>query len=420
MTLVVQCQGRAVATTAAAPPLPSRLRPRARWRALRKELYAYERDQALAWHVQEVFAGLGLVTRQASIAAGQTVSIPHVTHVLHGPSMSLIVRILPGQVAEDFAAQAGRIATNLGVARVRVIRLDAKVIQLELLDTDPLSEPVPLPRRPLDSPRDLLLLGVDDVANRYWITPYDLVHLAVQGTTGSGKSVFVYGLLAQLVTAPNLLIAMSDPTGLLARPFAGTFHEEWQVSGTGNVQAHIDLLERLVELMDQRIEMLPPRHDQVDITEGCLLVVAMLEEYAGLIRAATAADLGKKSGGHTERIKLLVARLLSEGRKAGIRLVIIAQRFEASVIGGYEREQCAIKISFRVGNATSIEMLHPGGRPEAEQHATSPPGIALLSAPGIPLARVKSPYLIEDGETAYATYWDAICTSTARLPPNRP
>jgi hypothetical protein len=71
--------------------------------------------------------------------------------------------------------------------------------------------------------------------------------------------------------------------------------------------------------------------------------------------------------------------------------VIIAQRFEASVIGGYEPEQCTIEISFRVGNATSIEMLHPAGRSEAEQHATSPPGIALLSAPGIPLARVKSP-----------------------------
>jgi S-DNA-T family DNA segregation ATPase FtsK/SpoIIIE len=212
---------------------------------------------------------------------------------------------------------------------------------------------------------------------------------------------------------------MSDPTGLLARPFVGTVHEEWQASGTGDMDAHLELLERLVDTMDQRIATLPPRCDQVDITEGCPLIVAVLEEYAGLIRAATALDGAKKSGGVTERIKLLVARLLSEGRKAGIRLVIIAQRFEASVIGGYEREQCTIKLSFRVGNATSIEMLHPAGRPEAEQHATSPPGIALLSAPGVPLVRVKSPYLGEDGQTAYAAYWDAICASAARLPANR-
>jgi hypothetical protein len=421
VTLVVQGQqGRAVATTAAVPPLPSRFRPRARRRALRREQWAWERDQRLAWHGQEVFAGLGLVTGQSSIAVGQTVSIPHVIQVHHGPPVSLIVRILPGQVAEDFAERSGRIAQNMGVARVRVVSLGPAMIRLELLETDPLAQTVPLPLLPLASSMDLVLLGMDDVANRYRITPYDLVHLAVQGTTGSGKSVFVYGLLAQLVTAPDLLIAMSDPTGLLARPFAGTVHEEWQVSGTADIAAHVDLLERLVDLMDQRIETLPPRQDQVDITDDCALIVAVFEEYAGLIRAATAHDAGKKAGGVTERIKLLVARLLSEGRKAGIRLVIIAQRFEASVIGGYEREQCTIKLSFRVGNATSIEMLHPAGRPEAEQHATSPPGIALLSAPGVPLVRVKSPYLGEEGQTAYATYWDAICATAARLPANRP
>jgi DNA segregation ATPase FtsK/SpoIIIE-like protein len=416
MTLVVQGQGRAVATAAAAPLLPSRFRPLARRRVLRSKQHQLRRDQNLAWRAQEVFAGLGLVTGQASIVAGQTVSIPHVIQVHAGPPVSLVVRILPGQVVADFVEQSSRIAANLGVARVRVVGVGPLLLRMALLTTDPLRETVELPRRPLADPMDLLLLGVDDVGNRYQSSPVDLVHLAIQGATGSGKSIFTYGLLAQLVRCPNVLIGMSDPTGLLVRPFRGTVHEEWQVSGTADPDDHVASLEKLVELMDQRIETLPPRRDQVDIDAGCPLIFYVLEEYPGLLRAA---DDGKRSGGRLERIKRLVSRLISEGRKAGIRLVLLAQRFEAAIVDGFTRDQCTVRMSFRVGNATSIEMLHPTGRTAAEEHAISPPGVALLSAPGVPLARLKSPYLgHDDGDSAYARYWDVICAHAARLPVN--
>lgn len=414
MTLVVQGQSRAVATAAAAPLLPSRFRPLARRRVLRSEQHQLRRDQNLAWRAQEVFAGLGLVTGQASIAAGQTVSIPHVIQVDAGPPVSLVVRILPGQVVADFAEQSSRVAANLGVARVRVVSLGPLLLRVELLENDPLRESIELPRRSLADPTDLLLLGVDEVGNRYQSSPVDLIHLAIQGATGSGKSIFTYGLLAQLVRCPNVLIGMSDPTGLLARPFRGTVHEEWMTSGTANPDDHADSLERLVELMDQRIAMLPPRRDQVDINEGSPLIFYVLEEYPGLLRAA---DDGKRSGGRVDRIKLLVSRLISEGRKAGIRLVLLAQRFEAAIVDGFTRDQCTVRMSFRVGNATSIEMLHPTGRAAAEEHAISPPGVALLSAPGVPLVRLKSPYLgHDDDDTAYGRYWDLICAHAARLP----
>jgi hypothetical protein len=422
MTLVTEgSRSRAVVTPAAASSLPPRFRPLARRAALRSERFAWRRDQNLAWTAQDVFAGVGLGASVPSIAAGQIFTVPHVTHVHHGPPTTLTVRTLPGQLITDYEEHADRIAASLDVARVRFTPAGRSMLHMELLTEDPLEAVVPLPRRPLAGPDDLMLLGVDDVGTRYRITPLDLVHLAIQGATGSGKSVFVYGLLVQLVTSPNVLLAMSDPTGLLVRPFAGTVHSEWHVAGTADVDAHVDLLQRLVDTMDQRIAHLPPRRDQVDIGEGCPLIVAVLEEYAGLIRAAGALDEGKKSGGRVERIKLLVARLVSEGRKAGIRLVIIAQRFEASVVGGFERDQMTIKLSFRVGNAASVEMLHPTGRVEAERHAVSPPGVALLSGPGVPLVRVKSPYIgCADDDTAYGTYWDAITALAARLPANWP
>ena len=412
MTLVIQGGNRAVATPAAARPLPSRFRPRKRRQFLRSERYQQRRDQNLAWRAQDVIAGVGLVTRQSSIASGQAVAIPHVTHINHGPPLTVTVRTLPGQRPADYEAEAPRIAVNLGVARIRVVPVDRATLQIELLEFDPLRETIEVPRQALVDPRsDLLLLGVDDVGNRYRTAPLDLVHLAVQGATGSGKSIFIYGLIAQLVRCPDVLIGGCDPTGLLLRPFEGTPHANWQTSGTREPQAHVRALERLVTEMDRRIANLPPRRDQVDITKDCPLIFFVLEEYPGLLRAC---DDGKRSGGRVDRIKLLVGRLIAEGRKAGIRLVILAQRFEAAIVDGYTRDQCTVRLSFRVGNASSIEMLHPDGRDVADEHAIAPPGVALLSAPGVPLVRIKSPYLGHDDEdTAYGRYWDLVTAHAA-------
>jgi hypothetical protein len=418
MTLVLQGEGRAVAVSRAAPPLPSILHPFARRHVLRSERFQLRRDQNLAWRFQEVVTGLGLVAGQASIAASATISVPHVVQVHPGPPVTLVVKTLPHQLVCDYVDHATRIAQSMGVARVRFDAMGPSMIRVELLGTDPLVEAVALPHRSVHGLDDLIFLGTDETGTDYGITPVDLVHLIVQGATGSGKSVFVYGLLAQLATSPSVLIAMSDPTGLLTRPFADTVHSEWHVGGTADPDAHIDLLERLVQTMDQRIYTLPARRDQVDLGEGCPLMMIFLEEYPGLIRSATALDAGKKSGGRVERIKGLVGRLAAESRKAGMRLILLAQRAEASILDGYTRGQMTIKLSFRVAEATSVEMLHTSaGRGIAEEHAAAGPGIALLSGPGVPLARLKTPYVgCADDGAEYGRYWDLVTDRAIRLP----
>jgi hypothetical protein len=56
-----------------------------------------------------------------------------VVSVTLGPPVGLDVRILPGQMPDDFAAHARTIAYNLDVAEVRVIPLGPDLIRLELL-----------------------------------------------------------------------------------------------------------------------------------------------------------------------------------------------------------------------------------------------------------------------------------------------
>jgi S-DNA-T family DNA segregation ATPase FtsK/SpoIIIE len=85
--------------------------------------------------------------------------------------------------------------------------------------------------------------------------------------------------------------------------------------------------------------------------------------------------------------------MLAEAHKVGFRVVIAAQRAEASIVGSAERAQCAGRLSFRVDSKDSINLLHPDGADYAADHTSSPPGIALCSWPGRPLARLRGPYI---------------------------
>lgn len=417
MTLVQRPRAAAAVATVAAPALPSRVRHP--W-LYRREVRRVERRraalQARAWELQDALAGVRpeLIQYGKTSQECKTIHIPRVVAGELGPPVTFVIQTLPGQVLADYERHAATLAECLGVARLGFVRHGRGRLRAELIESDPLLDTVPLPMEPLGGPHGLLLLGTDGAGVSYRISAADMVHLAVQGATGSGKSVFTYGVICQLLSTPDVVIAISDPSGLLTRPFQGTVHEPWQVGGTGQPDQHLALLESLVQEMDERIATLPRRRDQVEFGPGCPLIVVVLEEYPGLLRAL---DDGKRSGGRVERVKRLIGRLISEGRKAGIRLIILANRFEAAVVDGFTRDQCTVKISFRVGNGDSIGMLHPAGRIEAEEHATAAPGVALLTGPGVPLSRIKSPYIGHpDGETAYAGYWDVVAARAARLP----
>jgi S-DNA-T family DNA segregation ATPase FtsK/SpoIIIE len=118
------------------------------------------------------------------------------------------------------------------------------------------------------------------------------------------------------------------------------------------------------------------------------LVAFVVEEVPGLFRLlSTAADSKLE-----KRARALLARLVGESRKAGVRVVLIAQRADANIIGGYERGQASHTISFRVDTLSALAMLHADAdKSIAAEHSTARPGIALLSAPGDPLRRFRAP-----------------------------
>jgi S-DNA-T family DNA segregation ATPase FtsK/SpoIIIE len=363
-----------------------------RWRArraLRREhrdylVEAYHLAARWRWHCASSAVG----SYSSSWAGIPGVSVPRVRHVdFRRPDPVLHVELLGGQVAGDIAAEAPRLAEALGVHALRVEPWQIGVVRVHLVSADPLAAILP-PVEAIESGRWPLTLGVDEAGEPIPLVLSSAMHLVLQGATGSGKSVAAYSLLGQLVNAVDVEVVGSDPTGLLLGPWRDrTPH---LALGTGDAGRHVQVLQRLVAVMDERIARIPAGHDSLPVSKADPLIFAVLEEWPGTLRLLDA--VGPKTLGRTARA--CVARLLSEARKAGIRVLLICQRADATVIGGFERGQASHKLSFRVDNADAVRMLHPDVDPATvAAHTIAEPGIGLLSAPGRPLVRFRGPHM---------------------------
>ena len=226
----------------------------------------------------------------------------------------------------------------------------------------------------------------DDITCR----PDDLPHMITQGKTRSGKSAWCYSLLAQVVHRPDVLVAGVDASGLLLRPFTGTRHAPRQAVGLRDLGRVEDVLAQLVLEMDRRITNLPLEVDRLTTTPADPLIICVLEEWPGVLRALD-TDTDRLRG---KRCRALVARLLAESHKAGFRCLTVAQRAEANLVGGAERDQCDGRITFRVGSNESVKLLHPDVAADlVAGHDTAPDGVCLLSWPGLGVVRARAPWI---------------------------
>ncbi|WP_433506758.1 FtsK/SpoIIIE domain-containing protein [Pseudonocardia halophobica] len=336
---------------------------------------------AEAW--QRAAEGAGLV-RTVPTVTGPTVIAPAVVGVSLGPPTVLKVALEPGMTVADVRAVAGRLAPHLGVFGVRVepVGVGAEVA-VTLLRSDPLAG-IPRPRLAPDA--FAVELGRDELGDRVELELEAAAHLIVQGATRSGKSTGLYRVLARLGRLPHVRVTGCDPTGLLLAPWLARSGPIAPSVGTGDPAAHVRVLDALVVEMDKRVAAIPAGRDAVILGEGCPLLVVVLEEWPGLLRLLDGAD---KTAG--KQARALVARLLAEGAKAGVRVVIVTQRAEAAIVGGFERGQASHRLSFRVDTADAVRMLHPDVDPDViAAHATAEAGVCLLTAPGRPLTRLRT------------------------------
>lgn len=228
-------------------------------------------------------------------------------------------------------------------------------------------------------------------------------HIAIQGMTRSGKSVFCYGFLGGLAAFSNVVVTGVDPTGILLNPWSCAPGGNLRCLGTIDMGFAAATLGRIEGLMDERIaQLLEHDLDKLEIFSPELpLLVVVLEEYPGTLSAAASADAGGERGAAKIKPAIVrsVRRLVQEGAKVGIRVVILAQRMDAEIVGGAERSNLGYRFSMRVDNSDAIRMLHPHCPPDLA--VTVPgfaPGVMLVDRPGMPMTRARADL------TDYATY----------------
>lgn len=300
----------------------------------------------------------------------------------HTPT-TFVVELRSGQVIEDLEDAGRELAAALFCHRLRFEPLDGPYIHVTLVQHDPHAGVV----HTVDQLPGTLTLGPDEFGTPIRFEPARLPHIALQGTTGGGKSTALYWLLRQMVASPGIRIAGVDPSGLLFRPLP---EDPWRVSGLRDLQSAVEVLGSLVDEMDARCTAMPWDDDKLpcgpDEAHPWLFVV--LEELPGLLTALDSreAKLGKLARSH-------ISRLAAEGRKVGLRLVMIAQRFDAnSTAGATVRNNAGLRLSFQVENRAAVEFLHEGCPPDlADDHTHAAPGVALLTSPGEAVRRVRFP-----------------------------
>jgi hypothetical protein len=352
------------------------------------------RDAAQVWRL--LCEGLPGLHRRTSTVTGPTIGTPFVRHVslTAQGAPRLLVELRPGMVPADVEQQAVRIAAAYGGRTLRVSRdgRAGSLVWVEVISgPDPLAASFgpdllgfPETGSGVVGASSGVVLGRAEDGSLVSGDVVDWPHVIMQGSTTSGKSAALRWVLAQIAHRVDVRVVGSDPSGSLWRPWPVS---PSRVTGLGSVEAHAVMLEAAVAEMDRRLAGLPVVRDRVETGPGLPLWLIVLEEYPGLLRGADAA--GKEVG---RRVRAAVARLLAESHKAGMRVWLLAQRADATLIGGFERSNLGLRVSFR-SDKDALKMLHALADEVVDAHVAAAPGVGLLSGHSAGFVRFRAPLL---------------------------
>ncbi|MCG2786454.1 MAG: DUF87 domain-containing protein [Anaerolineae bacterium] len=245
-----------------------------------------------------------------------------------------------------------------------------------------LLSPLPkLPRKvdlPLDIPRGELAVGVRFSGQPVLLEWETLLHLAVLGATGSGKSIFLQSLVLQAVR-DEMKILLSDIDQTTFGMLEG--HPNLAAPIASTPQEALGLIEQAIAECDRRAELfrqVPERPQKLGEYNALMVkqgkeplprVLVVLDEASSVLTA-----LGGAKGAMGQALATLGWR----GRKFGIHFVFAAQEFTKDILGPV-RDQVGLALCFRVGNAQMAERMGCKG---AARIPESRPGLAISNRHG--------------------------------------
>jgi S-DNA-T family DNA segregation ATPase FtsK/SpoIIIE len=281
------------------------------------------------------------------------------------------VRLLPGQVPEEYAKQSEAILHAWRVQAVRVSSPRRGWVEIRAFCTDPLSGLVVRDASwsrsgdPSDTPTGgmslALVVGVREDA-RAWVIDLRLVpHWMIVGATRSGKSTLIHSLVVALSVLPVALVGIDLKGGLelsVYRP---------RLSGLATTRKEAaGLLEAVLDLAFGRMDQCRLAGVQTiwQLPEVPSPVIVLVDEVAELYLQSDASEKALR-----DQCAATLLRLAQLGAALGICLLVCGQRIGSDLGAGATalRAQLGGRISHRVNDEETAKMCLGDVFPEAVQ-----------------------------------------------------
>ena len=252
-------------------------------------------------------------------------------------------------------------------------------------------------------------LGRDVTGNIITANLADMPHLLIAGSTGSGKSVGLNGIIISLLlkAKPNeLKLMMVDPKVVELSIYNGIPHLLTPVVSDPRKAAKS--LQKVVDEMENRYKLLAQfgkrnigeynaavenqnmhAHENDDaIMQKMPYIVAIVDEFADLM-----STVGSE-------IEVSIARLGAKARAAGIHMILATQRPDVKVINGTIKSNIPGRIAFRTASGIdSRTILDSNG---AEKLLGK--GDMIFAPPGKPNQRIQGAFISNDDVTNVVEY----------------
>lgn len=300
------------------------------------------------------------------------------------------VRIPKGRHAGAFLGDLGAVLqAAFDAFAVHSRSVSGGTVEFVIQEKDPLAVPVP-PERIRNTSHDLaqpVSVGVKETGTTAAVNLWAQT-LLVGGSPGSGKSVFGWLVILAAAEDPSAMLVIVDlkPHGLETAPV----HARADYVATDDKEAQ-QIFASVWEEVKSRYGVLKARNDgsekvPTDERETFPPIVIIVDEAAELTRSGT--DEGKAA------LELLT-RIVAVGRAAGVFVMVMTQKPDATVLPTALRDLFAQRVCFRVGNRAQAEtvlgVLGEGVKPW-EVPAENPGAGVILGSDGL-LSRFKAGYI---------------------------
>jgi S-DNA-T family DNA segregation ATPase FtsK/SpoIIIE len=320
---------------------------------------------------------------------------------------TLTVRIVSGQIPDDFARVAERLMHTFGARSVRVspgARPD--LVSIALHRRDPLVRvvaPLPVTGQP-----DFLALpvGLREDGRVYDLRLYGTQVLVV-GATGSGKSSVIWSIVRALaggVASGVVQLWAFDPKGGMELGAGAPLFARFACTA---YQAMADMLDEALKVAQARAARLRGYTRQHVPTVADPLIVILIDELAALTAYLTERQL-------KDRVKATLGLLLTQGRAVGVHVVGCLQDPRKEVLPF--RNLFPTRIGLRLAEEPEVDLVLGDGMRDrgalCDRIPQSSPGVGYVVIDGDPTpVRVRFSYHADDDITQLADTYG----STARI-----